>query len=701
MRHAWRFSAVLAISGAPSWLQYAGGRTDALQAEELSPLSAMSLAENAINTDFRYFHGRVDPGPMRPAYVQAFTKHIATLGVPYKEHWYDAGHDLLYLVHQYGAIYRSLEKIVRNPHPREVRIVTGDYRANRQHWLTVTRIERLPSLARVRAVVDTDRIRVETRNTTGVSLLLADVPLAAGTHAAIEVDGQVVFDGARAALGQTVSLTREAGHWKLGSPTASSTKQLVKQPDSSGPITDAYFDSIVHVYGTKIEADTAALRKAAERGAKGWPLWLWRVDQSVVADSEVTDALMRSHHLVLYGTPGSNTVLSRIEAQLPIRATADGILLGARLFSAPGVGAKFVYPNPLAPNRYVIVATAPTTEAVGGGQNLPDFLPDYVVYDARTTHERQRLLFSDAQPPLAHGYFDAHWQLDPTHMRTPATAPAPRERRNQLAPRAARTAPVPAEGNDPESAEHDRPASKLAVSSAPPLPPPPEHFAAPADTQAGKAAREIARRVQTFTNYRSKIPGATWTLDDNNVWSVRDDAACLAALEAEGVHVKHWDGSLPTPVPVPVRVAGAVDGVSFQIMHAGPGGVVSCELAARLVDIAEVVKKHGVHTVYVLSAYRDHPYPSFHTLGLALDMSRFDAEDGPLVVKTDFVIDRDHATCAGPEPAAKKARTLLQIACELAATHRFSSVLTPNYNAGHRDHFHVDVRPDDPRLFLR
>ena len=24
------------------------------------------LGENAINTDFRYYHGRTDPGPMRP-----------------------------------------------------------------------------------------------------------------------------------------------------------------------------------------------------------------------------------------------------------------------------------------------------------------------------------------------------------------------------------------------------------------------------------------------------------------------------------------------------------------------------------------------------------------------------------------------------------------------------------------------------------
>ncbi len=692
MRYASRFSAVLAISGAPSWLQYAGGKLDPLQTAELQPLSGMSLAENAINTDFRYYHGRVDPGPMRPAYVEAFTKHIKTLGVPFKEHWFDAGHDLLYLVHRHGLIYRDLEKVVRNRHPKEVRVVTGDYRANQQHWVTVTRIETVPQLARVRAVVDADRLRVETKNTLGLSLELRDAPLPTGTHVDIEVDGQVVYDGDRNTLGQSASLVRDNGRWKLGAATAPAGA-LVKAPGSSGPLTDAYFDSMVHVYGTQNPGDTDALRKAAERGARGWPLWLWRVNQRVVADTEVSDDLMRRNHLVLYGTKGANRVLSRIEARLPIRIEGDAVVVGTQRFTAKGIGTKFIYPNPLAPARYVIVQAAPTLAGVSSGNNLPDFLPDYVVYDEKTTQTRERLLFSERSAPPLLGYFDAHWQLDP---RQAEHAPAARSTPKQTT----RAKEVP-EGNDPESAEHDVSKSKLPVARAPSLPPPPLHYAASETTQAGKAAREIARRVQTFTNYRGKIPGATWQLDEASLWSVRDNSSCLADLTQLDVHVKIYDGALPTPVPAPVHLTAPVAGVTFVFMHASPGGVVSCELAARLVDVARVMKQHRIHTVYVLSAYRDHPFPSFHTLGLALDMSRFDGTEGSLTVKTDFVIDHDHETCSAPPPRTGKARELVGIACDLAATHRFSSVLTPNYNVGHRDHFHIDVRPDDPRLFVR
>ena len=151
-----------------------------------------------------------------------------------------------------------------------------------------------------------------------------------------------------------------------------------------------------------------------------------------------------------------------------------------------------------------------------------------------------------------------------------------------------------------------------------------------------------------------------------------------------------------------MTLRAAVSRVPFKFMHGAAGAVISGELAARLRDLASVVAKHGVHTVYVMSAYRDHPYPSFHTLGLALDLSRFETADGPLVVKSDFVIDRARETCdeAAADPHDKH-RLLHAIACDLAKSKRFSSVLTPNYNVGHRDHFHLDIRPDDPRFFLR
>jgi poly(3-hydroxybutyrate) depolymerase len=81
-RHAWRFSHVQAMAGAPSWVQYAGGRPTRAERVLLERLSAMSLWENTLATDFRAYHGTQDPGPMRPAFVRELDRDLEARGLP-------------------------------------------------------------------------------------------------------------------------------------------------------------------------------------------------------------------------------------------------------------------------------------------------------------------------------------------------------------------------------------------------------------------------------------------------------------------------------------------------------------------------------------------------------------------------------------------------------------------------------------------
>jgi hypothetical protein len=153
-------------------------------------------------------------------------------------------------------------------------------------------------------------------------------------------------------------------------------------------------------------------------------------------------------------------------------------------------------------------------------------------------------------------------------------------------------------------------------------------------------------------------------------------------------------------VPTPV-ILKRIDGVTFHSAHEDREVVVSCELARRLMTLVAIVKKHGITAIDVMSSYREQPRVSFHSFGLALDILRFRSPTQSYTVLTDFERTPDHETCSAPRPNAPKAKVLLAIACDLAGSNVFASVLTPNYNEGHRDHFHVDVRPDDPRIFVR
>lgn len=739
-RHAWRFSMVQAIAGAPSWVMYTGGNPTPEERLALFTHSGLHLAENTLDTTFRFYHGTQDPGPMRPAYVRTMVESMTERGITPNVQWFEHGHDLLYLVHRHGRVYDSMATIVRNRRPSEVRLTTGDYRASRQHWLEVTRIDEYPRLSHNRATATDGAITVTTDRVLELALHLRDAPIGDGDQVRIEIDGVTAYEGPRASLGHIAHFRRTAltEAWAPGYlPVADG---LEKIPGLSGPLTDPYRDGMIHVYGTGDPEATEALRETAERGARGWPLWLWNHTQRVVADTEVTEEMMRSSHLVLYGTPGANSVIERMDASLPIHVTAEGVRVGDTLYDDRGVGTRFVYPNPLISNgaggRYVIIQAAPTVEAVRRGHNLPDFLPDWVVYDNASTGSRPRLI-AGRSGEVAMGFFDRFWHLAPTPSPTASLshplrvesfddacehvegaddgpiraldvvlaqrdagvdAPeTPEARARRIALNHAMG--MPDDFVMADSVLQQTPPPELPPGEPLPVPPPPTHFLAPADDPAGRVARAIARRIPTFPNYRAIIPGGVWT-DDAEVFQIRSDADCLAALDAAGIAYQRPSESPSTVNPTPVEIT-EIDGVTYDMVRDGEVVVVSCEMALRMRALSRVARAHDVTRVEILSASRTAPRSSFHTMGLGLDLFAFHQADGTVLsVLNDFVETPAHPTCSAP-PGRGRARALLEIACALAESHQFSSVLTPNYNDGHRNHFHLDSRPDDPRMFVR
>jgi hypothetical protein len=69
-------------------------------------------------------------------------------------------------------------------------------------------------------------------------------------------------------------------------------------------------------------------------------------------------------------------------------------------------------------------------------------------------------------------------------------------------------------------------------------------------------------------------------------------------------------------------------------------------------------------------------------------------------LKTDFEKTPELHTCDA-KPELGMGRLLLGVACDLYQERVFNTVITPNYNEGHRNHFHLDVRPGDNRYYIR
>ena len=185
-----------------------------------------------------------------------------------------------------------------------------------------------------------------------------------------------------------------------------------------------------------------------------------------------------------------------------------------------------------------------------------------------------------------------------------------------------------------------------------------------------------------------------------------EDVACIVALESRQIPYERF-GRHARGVQTPVRLMGPLHGIRFQHAEAASWlasarrEILDCRLVLALDDLAGLLAPSGVTTVLHYGIYRDdlplprHGRPLHHTAGLAIDLAALVKEDGTrLDVQRDW---RGHVgahTCDEPHAAtAPSERTgeLHAILCEVAREKLFHQVLTPNHDAAHWNHFHLEV----------
>ena len=144
-----------------------------------------------------------------------------------------------------------------------------------------------------------------------------------------------------------------------------------------------------------------------ERAIEHWRRH-FRGDARVINDTEVTDELIQSANLILWGDPSSNRVMAKIANRLPVKWTDKQVSVGDQTFDAANHAPILIYPNPLNPDRYVVFNSSFTFREfayLNNARQVP-MLPDWAVVDLRT-------------PPgnvwpgkvVAADFFNEQWQL--------------------------------------------------------------------------------------------------------------------------------------------------------------------------------------------------------------------------------------------------------------------------------------------------
>lgn len=339
----------------------------------------------------------------------------------------------------------SLAKKGRDTLPMNVQFAMHTLRYNRLHWLTVDELGQHWKPARISARVmqngaDKDSaeplvIGVECHNITAFSV---DFPAGAfpvtangAEQTAIKVQiGPMNPSGdalhanspaANAEVGRTVLLVDgpwsdgslsfrvrfdESGTWVLGARPES----LRKRHGLQGPVDDAFMDSFVFVRPTGAAANAALGKWADDELTRAIEHWRrhFRGDARVITDTELTDELIESANLVLWGDPQSNVVLAKIADKLPISWTGETIAVGSQSYQSANHAPILIYPNPLNPNRYVVLNSSFTFRDyayLNNARQVP-MLPDWAIINLDT-------------PPnsvwpgkiVAADFFDEQWQL--------------------------------------------------------------------------------------------------------------------------------------------------------------------------------------------------------------------------------------------------------------------------------------------------
>jgi hypothetical protein len=308
----------------------------------------------------------------------------------------------------------------RTPLPPVVRFTTWTLRYNRCFWVTVDGLEQHWKRAEVYAEQGPRSATVKTENVTALTLTLPleEVPVLSEDWnfqpwpfrvLLSDTNAKGRFDVPRGTDRSVTAHFRKVGaEWQRVDSVDDGT--LRKRHGLQGPIDDAFLDRFLMVRptGKPLNDKVGAWARAEMEHAVDHWRRQFRGDAPQRDDADVTDADVAGSNLVLWGDPGSNKVLAKIADRLPIRWGADGVRVGGKTYDAAHHVPVLIYPNPLNPNRYVVLNSGFTFreyDYLNNARQVPK-LPDYAVVDVDVP-------VSSRAPGgiVAADFFDEKWQL--------------------------------------------------------------------------------------------------------------------------------------------------------------------------------------------------------------------------------------------------------------------------------------------------
>ena len=301
---------------------------------------------------------------------------------------------------------------------RELRFVTWTLKYSRCHWLELLALGEHYERAEIVAKV-TDAGVVDVSVAKNITRFAIHPPMLTSPNAKLRITGaEVTLPKRTTGAPHALVFTLENGNWKFAGQRES-VALTGKRPGVQGPIDDAFATPFLCVRGTGQPWNPAIgawadanLRRFAYEFAR-----YMRGDVPIKNDTEVTEADVRTKHLILFGDPGSNPWIAKALPKLPVTWTRDTVKFGAENHAAKDHAPVLISASPFAGagDHYVVINSGHTfheKEFAAFNYLLFPRLGDWAVM--RVTPGAEAWKPGTAAFPeeaVRAGYFDEQWKL--------------------------------------------------------------------------------------------------------------------------------------------------------------------------------------------------------------------------------------------------------------------------------------------------
>jgi pimeloyl-ACP methyl ester carboxylesterase len=294
--------------------------------------------------------------------------------------------------------------------PLRIRFTTPTLRYPSMHWFRATGLMTHWQPCEVTAELDPDTATLEVRES---NLAAFEINFESGQWVGpvdrkvrvIINDQELVCQPPFTDRSWSQAFHRTGSGWKTGTREASPSTP-VKRPGLQGPIDDAFLSRFIMIPPQGTGLDPEIHQVILERMHRFQTEWArqFRGDVPIVEAGELTDLQIASANLILFGDPQSHGIIRRLAPDLPFRWDARGLHTSTASFPSDSYFPVMIYPNPLNPDRYVVINSGITFDRTQSSSNADQTpkLPDYALI---------RVDPNGSETVSRAGFFDESWQL--------------------------------------------------------------------------------------------------------------------------------------------------------------------------------------------------------------------------------------------------------------------------------------------------